>query len=303
MKTQQAIMALSICFMACHPKTENAAETENNTEYDMPACEMTLAEPAYNMPSPRTTANFTPQVIKDDVLYSKSETGVKKSDRVKTKKIIKDGSISIKVNEVEPSKKYMDQLVKTYHAYYEIEQFSNSEMRSVYDLKIRIPAKQFEAFLKATEKGEGEMMSKVISARDVTEDYVDGEIRLRSKHLFRNRYNQLLEKAAKVDDILAIEENIRTLQEEIESQEGRLKFLDDQILYSTIDITLYKEKIIDDKPMVKDSFFKRLVQSISNGWETFVNALLWLTTQWIWGILLLAIVFSIKFYLKKRKTS
>ena len=107
MKTQHAIMALSICFMACHPKTENAAETENNTVYDMPACEMTLAEPAYNMPSPRTTVNFTPPVIKDDVVDSKSETGIKKSDSVKTKKIIKDGSISIKVNEVEPIKHIM----------------------------------------------------------------------------------------------------------------------------------------------------------------------------------------------------
>ena len=77
---------------------------------------------------------------------------------------------------------------------------------------MRVPSKNFEALLKASEKAEREITNKNINARDVTEEYVDGETRLKSKKLFRTRYNQLLEKAVKVDDILAIEENIRVLQ-------------------------------------------------------------------------------------------
>lgn len=48
-------------------------------------------------------------------------------------------------------------------------------------LKVRVPSKQFEPFTNS-EKGDGEIIAKNINARDVTEEYVDGEIRLTSKN-------------------------------------------------------------------------------------------------------------------------
>jgi hypothetical protein len=195
----------------------------------------------------------------------------------------------------------MDAIIKSYDAYYENESFENNEAKVSYHLKIRVPSKQFEVFLKASEKGEGEIVFKNIDARDVTEEYVDGEIRLTSKKLFRNRYNQLLEKAGKVEDILAIEENIRTLQEEIESQEGQLKFLDDQVAYSTLEVYLFSEKDIA-KPLVnEDTFFQRFKSSISNGWNTLVSFLLWCVMQWPWVVVIIILIVIIKIYLKKRK--
>lgn len=119
--------------------------------------------------------------------------------------------------------------------------------------------------------------------------------------LFRNRYNQLLEKAGKVDDILAIDENIRILQEEIESQEGRLKFLDDQITYSTLEINLFCEKAVNIPTVLKDTFIKRFVESLNNGWNTLVNFVLWCIMQWPWYILIIVVIITIKLYLKKRK--
>lgn len=296
MKTQSLIIALTICLMACQSKKEV------ETEFETAVCDMTLAAPACSAPPPvYETVKFVPPNIVDDAIEDGGVTKTNKQDGLKTKKIIKDGSICIKVKNVESSKKRIDDIVKSYNCYYENEGFSNSEIRVAYNLKIRIPAKQFESFLKATEKGDGEIISKTIDARDVTEDYVDGEIRLNSKRLFRNRYNQLLEKAAKVDDILAIEENIRTLQEEIESQEGHLKFLDDQILYSTLEINLFRDKEITNTPVLKDSFFKRLLESISNGWNTLVSFVLWCMMQWPWGILIITVLLAIKFYIKRRQ--
>ena len=105
-------------------------------------------------------------------------------EKTEVKKIIKDGSISIKVNDVEISKRRMDTVIKAFGAYYEQEEFENYENRSSYNLKIRIPSKQFEKFLKTTEDGTGELISKNINARDVTEEYTDSEIRLESKKLF-----------------------------------------------------------------------------------------------------------------------
>ena len=240
MKKQTLLVALTIIMIACQPKKE--METEVALDYT--TSDITFSEPAACSPPPiRETVKFVPPVIKDDVVEETTESKNTKSQLLKNKKIIKDGSISIKVKNVEAAKKRMDAIIKSYDAYYENESFENNEAKVSYHLKIRVPSKQFEVFLKASEKGEGEIVFKNIDARDVTEEYVDGEIRLTSKKLFRNRYNQLLEKAGKVEDILAIEENIRTLQEEIESQEGQLKFLDDQVAYSTLEVYLFSEKV------------------------------------------------------------
>jgi len=130
---------------------------------------------------------------------------------------------------------------------------------------------------------------------------VDGEIRLNSKKLFRTRYNQLLEKAGKVEDILAIEENIRTLQEEIESQEGQLKFLDDQVSYSTLEIMLFTEKTIIKPAVTEETFFQRLKTSLANGWNMLVNCVLWCIMQWPWLIVMMILIVMVKVYLRRRR--
>ena len=54
----------------------------------------------------------------------------------------------------------MDATLKAYNAYYETKVSLTETMRLSYNLKIRVPAKQFESFLKASEKGLGEIIHK-----------------------------------------------------------------------------------------------------------------------------------------------
>jgi len=275
MKTTILYVALAFLMIACHPKTE--AELELDTEMNIMNCSLAPATDA-SEPSMNTMVKFVPPVIKkDDAIEAEPKTSTTKS--TKSKKIIKDGSIVIKVKDIEAAKKHIDAVIKKYDSYYESEEFQNYDNKTRYILKIRIPSKQFENFLGAAENGEGQITSKTINARDVTEEYVDGEIRLNSKRLFRNRYNELLTKAGKVVDILAIEENIRVLQEEIESTEGRLKFLDDQVLYSTIDLTLLTEKEINKDEEKTETFKEKIKWSLATGWASVVTLTLWCIQQ------------------------
>ena len=257
--------------------------------------------PACASPPIIETVKFVPPNINDDAVEETSKPSATTNSLTKNKKIIKDGSIAIKVKHVEKAKKYMDAIVKAHHGYYENESFENNYSSLSYNLKVRVPSKQFDSFLKASENGEGEITSKNINARDVTEEYVDGETRLNSKRLFRTRYNQLLEKAMKVADIMAIEENIRALQEEIESQEGHLKLLDDQVSYSTLEITLFYEKDIAKPTVVKETFLSRTKTSLGSGWDMLVGLALWCITQWPWYIPIVLLIILIKRYIKKRK--
>ncbi len=286
-------MAVALLMLACQTKIENRENIENiMADSAVPAMCLEMAPP----PPLTEMVKFTPPIIKDDAV----EEG-KPIAKSTTKKIIKDGNVSIEVTVIEIAKSRMDSVLKKFGAYYEQEEFQNNEQRTSYNLKIRVPSKNFEHFLSAAEKGNGEITYKSINTRDVTEEYTDTEIRTNSKKTFRTRYNELLSKAGKVTDILEIEENLRVLQEEIESNEGRLKFLDDQVLYSTLDVYLFVPKEFAEPEKKQETFGKMINNSLGSGWESVITFILWSIKQWPWMIVILVFIFGLKRYLKKRK--
>lgn len=217
------------------------------------------------------------------------------------KKIIKDGSITIESSNIAESKKRIDVVLKTLNAYYDNENLSNYPRRISYDLIIRIPAENFEKLISSLENGKDEIRNKSIAARDVTEEYVDIETRLSNKREYLKRYKELLTKAITVKDIIALEENIRGLQEEIESKEGRLKYLNDQIAYSTLNINIYQEKEYAYKPELQDSFFERTKRSLNEGWTSIVDFVLWAFSKWSCILLITVIFFIVKRVRRNKK--
>ena len=290
MKTQLTWLVLALMTLGCQPKKEEAFAQISYESDNAPLS--TSHEPLEDR------VKFLPPQLND---YERSFTDTSKiPGQNKAKKIIKDGNISIKVPRLEVAKKRLDSVLNTNLAYYEKEDYENNDYRSAYTLKVRIPSTRFESFVCAAEKADGEVIYKSINARDVTEDYTDTEIRLTSKRLFRQRYNELLTRAGKVVDILAIEENIRVLQEEIESQEGHLHYLNDQVAYSTLDITLFTLKQNSGK--IKETFNQLAKGSVAVGWQTILNFLLWCIQQWPWFLFGLSI-FIICIRLWKRRSN
>ena len=201
------------------------------------------------------------------------------------KKIIRDGSLTLKVKDIIAVRKLVDSIVFKMGGYIGSESFNSYEQESSYNIIIRVPAAQFDRLVERLEKGTGEVLFKDISARDVTEEFVDLEIRLANKRKFNGRYAELLKKAGSVKEILEIEENIRKIEEEIESTEGRLRYLSDQVAYSKLTLTLTQEKEYKYKPRQARNFAERLKESLHEGWKGFVSFLLFLLRIWPFWIL------------------
>lgn len=217
------------------------------------------------------------------------------------KKIIKDGRVGLQVQDLNKTKLRVDSLVKKYDGYYANESFNNTDWESAYTLKIRIPAVSFETLITSIESGDGEVEYKEIDARDVTDQFIDLETRLENKKSYLKRYKDLLNQAKSVKEILEIEEKIRGLEEEIESTTGRLKYLSDQVDYSTLDLRISKRKEFKYKPDKQDSFFERLKQSLSKGWYVFVDFILFAIRLWPFWIIVPFLVYLWRKFRKKRK--
>jgi hypothetical protein len=153
----------------------------------------------------------------------------------------------------------------------------------------------------AVEQGKDEVKSKNIRTRDVTEEYTDLNIRLSSKRDYLKQYTVLLAKATTIKDILIIKENIRTLHEEIERTEGRLRYLSDQVAFSTLTVDLYQQIDYVYKPQRKDSFVERVKSGLNTGWRIVVEVVLFLVQIWSVLLVLGLLFFFVRRGMKRRK--
>ncbi|MEO5729522.1 MAG: DUF4349 domain-containing protein [Byssovorax sp.] len=103
-------------------------------------------------------------------------------------------------------------------------------------ITIRIPSARFDEAVKRLEKV-GDMLHRNVTAEDVTEEFRDLEVRLRSAHAVQERLTQLLAKAVKVEESVMIERELDRVTGEIDRIEGRMKFLRDRAAFSTITVT------------------------------------------------------------------
>ncbi len=99
---------------------------------------------------------------------------------------------------------------------------------------IRIPRNRFEPALAQIDKV-GDVLHRDLQAQDVTDEFVDTEIRIKNARAMQTRLKVLLEKAS-VKEALEIEKEMRRVTEELELLEGKLKLLKDKIAFSTITV-------------------------------------------------------------------
>ncbi len=213
----------------------------------------------------------------------KSDTVPAKNDSI-AKKIIKNGEMGLAVANINEAKSKVDGILKKQNAYTQSETFSNTETSEDLNLVIRVPHENFDQLISSFADGIGAVEYKNISSEDVTEEYTDVAIKLENKRIYLEKYRNLLKNAATTKDMLEIQENIRKLEDEIDVAEGRLRFIDDRVNYSTLRLSLSKEKPRSSVTS-KIGFGSRFTDSVAQGWNIFVSFVLGLISLWPFFIL------------------
>jgi hypothetical protein len=105
-------------------------------------------------------------------------------------------------------------------------------------LVLRIPAEAFEKMEpKLRELGRVDDSATIIRAQDITEEYYDIELRLKTKKEYLESLRELLEQSGKLEEKLAVQQEIARVVEEIESMEGRLRLLSQLVSYATVTVS------------------------------------------------------------------
>jgi hypothetical protein len=104
-------------------------------------------------------------------------------------------------------------------------------------MQVRVPSSLFDSSMQQL-AALGKVLSKHVSAEDVTEEYVDTESTVRNLKRTEARLLEHLNRTGKLSDTLLIEKELTRVRQEVEQREGRLRFLSHRVSFSTIDVTL-----------------------------------------------------------------
>ncbi|WP_426277508.1 DUF4349 domain-containing protein [Chryseobacterium sp. S-02] len=228
-------------------------------------------------------------VSEKTVSENKNQSSAQRIDTI-SKKIIKNGDMRIQVGDIKKSQNQISEIIKNNHAYIQKEEFQNTDTDDNLYITIRVPHKNFDTLVNSFSNGIGSVLSKNISSDDVTEEYTDVSIKLANKKIYLEKYRDMLKKAATTKDMLEIQENIRELEDEIDVAEGRLRFIDDKVNYSTLNLNLYKEKVRSSATS-KIGFGSRFGDSVTEGWNSFVSFILGIISLWPFFLLIPVFVF------------
>ena len=157
--------------------------------------------------------------------------------------LIYTAQLTMAIFEVVPAQGKIEELIQSLGGF--LSQKTNDS------ITVRVPVAHFHEAIAGIEKI-GDVTRRDINAEDVSQEFFDLEVRLKSSRAVRERLEHLLARAVKVEDALGIEHELDRVVAEIERLEGRLKFLQQKAQYSTVTVNFAAQP----KEMVTKGTFK-----------------------------------------------
>ncbi|MCR9172380.1 MAG: DUF4349 domain-containing protein [bacterium] len=209
------------------------------------------------------------------------------------RKMIWNADLEFEVADLEKSFSAIRRLSKHHQGYISTMEHTNEGYEVWMSLNIRVSSDHFHDLVASIKKQSKKLDVAIITSDDVTEEYVDIQNRLETKRKARERYIEILRsKTGTIEEVIQAEDAIRRITEEIEAKEGRLRYLNDQIDFSTIDIRMYK-KVDQEKPIIAEAptYGDKAKSSFSSGWQAIKSLGLFFIT--IWPLILIMGLFYI----------
>lgn len=206
------------------------------------------------------------------------------------KKIVKTANLSIEVPHFKVYMERLHQQVRAAGGYIAQEEQQESAYKIENTITIKVPVDRFDETVLQLAGDSDKLVSKRITAEDVTMQLVDTKSRLETKREVRQRYLELLKQAHSMKDILQVQNEINSLQEEMDGAAGRIAYLGHAASYSTINLNFYQVLDPGAKNTEEPSFFRKLNNAFKEGWFWLSSVTVGLAGLWPLLLALLAVV-------------
>lgn len=215
-----------------------------------------------------------PEMIESPAQESGRSAQPPAPDAPVVRKLIRNGDITVEVADVRAAYNEVKSKVAALGGYVSEDGQNNYGDGLSVTMRIRVPAERFDTLLQSVEASARRVESKSVSVSDVTAEFVDIEARMKTKYELEARYAEILKSARSVSEILEVEQALNNVRGEIESMEGRLKYLSDQVAMSSLSVVLV-ERITP-----RSGFWMVIGESFTSGWNGFLGFIATLVGFW-----------------------
>ena len=216
---------------------------------------------------------------------------------VKDRMIIQESYLSLLVKDA--GKAISDIKAKTtgLGGYFVNSNISTPDSGATGQIIIRVPQSYLDETLVFLRRLAVKVVSENLQGNDVTDQYVDNDVRLKILEGNKARFTEIMNKAEKIEDILKVQQELFNIQSQIDSITGQQRYLSKNaqmvkitIYLSTDELSLPYAPVQSFRP---DVIFKQAVRSILITLQKLGSLVIWIAVYaviWIPGVLIILII-------------
>ena len=184
-------------------------------------------------------------------------------------KIIRTARLSAESKEFDAARKALTELIATHGGYIASSSESGESRRQSRSLSltIRLPAENLDAFL-ASVGNVLHLTRSSVESDDVTLQYYDVQSRLSTLRAEKSALDAMLASAATTQELIAINERLFDVIEEIEALQTQMNVLEDKVAKATVYLSVSEVSAFSPED---ESFGTRIKNAFVSGWTSFAE--------------------------------
>ena len=206
-------------------------------------------------------------------------------------RIVKTGEVTLEVEQVGEALGRVRALAVELGGYVGGSQAGTLDDRA--SLTIRIPAAAFDEAIARLHEMDAEVVAEATREQDVTGQVVDLEARIDNLRASETSYRELVARAERVEDILAVQSRLDEVRGQIEQLTAQLDAIEGQAALSTLTITLVpKAAPIVEQTEAWDpgAQLDRALASLVGIGQGLLDGAIWFAVVWLPILLVLAAI-------------
>jgi hypothetical protein len=218
--------------------------------------------------------------------------------------VVKNSNLSLLVKDVKNTGDKIINHTKSIGGYMVSASYNRPNESPFATITVRVPSTKLDDSLNFFRSLAIKVTSENLVGKDVTDQYVDIEARIATHQKTKAKFEQILEKATQVSEILQVQRELINIQSQIDALEGQKKSLEQNANLSKVTLYLSTDELAlpytPDKAFRPQVVFKQAARSLLGSLRSLANALIWVGVYSVIWVPVLVIFYIVR-KRKKRK--
>lgn len=218
--------------------------------------------------------------------------------------IIQDTGLSLQVKDVQKTIDEIENKTKEFGGFLITSHLSKPDRAASGNISIRVPEDKRKEAMSAYKMMAVKVVSESVNGTDVTDQYTDLQAQLEVLQKTKIKFEEILDRATAVNDLLNVQQQLISLQSQIDSVKGQQKYYEQSAKLSKITIYLSTDELAlpyaptnEWRPTV---VFKEAVRAFVGAIRNIGNLIIWVV---VFAPIIVPIFFIVRYIKRKRNSN